>query len=516
MSGAIGFNYIPATVRVPLFYAEFDNTQAGYSQPVQRALIIGQATTTVPATPVPTFVPSVSWAQNTYGGGSQLANMIAMYRATDPVGEIWALALPDNGSGTAASGSIAITGPATANGTLSLYIGAGPNASGINQQLVSLGVTSGQTATQIATALAALINSTFGLPVTATSTSGTVTLTATNKGTLGNDIPIVLNYLGARGGQSTPAGLTVAITAMSGGATDPVLTNLATWLGTAGYDFIWNPYPNSTALGITSALMSDASGRWSYAAQVYGHVFSAARLSVSALQTLGTSFNDQHLTILGVNLASPTPAWVWGVGFMAAGAVSTKAQPNRPWQTLTIAAALPEPVGSDIGWANQETLLTSGIALAQRAAGGSAQIVRAVTTYQTNRFGSPDSSYLDTETLFTAMASIRGLKAAITQQLPRALLAADGTRLAATPAGSTPVVVTPSAAKGILLAEYQRQANLNWVQRPDLFLAGLVCQINAGDPSRLDVLFDPYYVGGLRVFAVLNQFHLQAAQPVAA
>jgi phage tail sheath gpL-like len=516
MSGAIGFSYIPPNLRVPLFYAEFDNTEAGSSQPVQRALIIGQATTAVPSTPSPAFVPSVAAAQSSYGAGSQLANMIATYRASDPVGELWALPLADATSATAASGTIAFAGTATANGTLFLYIGAGASASGLVNSPVQVGVTSGQVATALATAVAAAINAQYGLPVTAAAASSTVTLTANNKGTLGNDIPITLNYLGARAGQSTPAGLTVTITAMTGGATDPVLTNLATWLGTAAFDFIVNPYPNATALGVTSALMADATGRWSYAAQVYGHVFSASRNTVANLQTLGTGFNDQHLTILGVNNLSPTPAWVWAAGFVGAIAPSIKAQPNRPVQTLTIAGVLPEPIGFDIGFANEQVLLTAGIALASRGPGGIAQIVRAVTTYQLNKFGQPDTSYLDTETMFTLMAVIRNLKGAITQQLPRALLASNGTRLAATPAGATPVIVTPQIIQGILIAAYTQMAANNWVQRADLFAAGLLVQINANDPTRCDVLFDPYLVSGLRIFAVLTQFHLQAAQPAQA
>ena len=45
----------------------------------------------------------------------------------------------------------------------------------------------------------------------------------------------------------------------------------------------------------------------------------------------------------------------------------------------------------------------------------------------------------------------------------------------------------------------------------DLFAKGLVVIRNAQDPSRVDVLFDPYLISGLRIFAVLNQFRLAAA-----
>jgi phage tail sheath gpL-like len=508
MSGAIGFSYIPPNLRVPLFYAEFDNTQAGISQPVQRTLIIGQATTSVVSAPV--YIPSVAWAQAAYGIGSQLANAIRAYRASDPVGEIWALPFADAGGGTAATGSIAITGPASANGTLFLYLGGVADAN--DDTLITVGVTSGQSATVIGAAVAAAINAKTSLRVTAVATTGTVALTATNKGTLGNGIPIVLNYRGAQGGQATPAGLTVTVTAMSGGATDPSLASIATELGSAAFDFIINPYANSTALGYTSAMMSDSAGRWSYAAAVYGHVFSAKADTVANLQTLGSGFNDQHLTILGVNTASPTPADIWLAAAVGACAPSIKAQPNRPVQTLTIAGVLPAPTGQEWSFPNQQALLTSGIAVAQRVDGGSAAWVRAVTTYQENKYSQPDASYLDTETLYTLMAVIRALKSDITQKFPRALIADNGTRIGPTLPGDTPVTVTPSIIAGELVAEYGNLVDQMLCEDEAAFAAGLVVQRNANDNTRVDVLFDPYLVSGLRIFAVLTQFHLLAQQ----
>ncbi len=38
---SISFSTIPPGLKIPLFYAEFDNSQAGANQPNQRALILG-------------------------------------------------------------------------------------------------------------------------------------------------------------------------------------------------------------------------------------------------------------------------------------------------------------------------------------------------------------------------------------------------------------------------------------------------------------------------------------------
>ncbi len=510
-TGIVPFATIPPNLRVPLFYAEFDNSQAGVSQPVQRRLIIGQATTSVPAVPV--YVQSASWAASTFGARSQLAARVAAYMANDPVGEVWALPLADAASSAAASCTVTITGTASAAGTLWLYVGAGPTPVSNVAAPITVGVTAGDTATVIATNVAAALTAATYAPVTAAAAAGVVTLTAANKGTLGNAIPVVLNYLGAEGGQSVPAGVTVAITAMTGGATDPSLSTIATILGSQSFDFIASPYSDSVSLGFTTAMMNFTSGRWSYARALYGGVFTAHADTVANLLTYGASLNDPHLTDLAVNQASPTPPWIWDVAFMAQFAVSSVIQPNRPVQTLVLAGVLPAPAASEFTFSQQQSLLTTGMAVAVRSpSGGTAQIVRAVTTYQLNAYGQPDQSYLDTETLFLSAAIMRTLKAAITQKFPRALLADDGTRIPATPPGQTPVIVTPGVIKGELIAQYGAMVDLGLVENEAAFAAGLTVQRNANDNSRVDVLYDPYYVGGLRIFAVLNQFHMQAQQ----
>ena len=329
-------------------------------------------------------------------------------------------------------------------------------------------------------------------------------MTADNKGTLGNGIPILLNYLGPQGGQILPAGITASITAMAGGATDPSLASIATILGDMPFDYIVNPY--SATLAITSATMSDQAGRWSYSAAIYGHVFSAPADTVANLITFGTGLNDQHLSVLGVNAASPTPAWIWAAALVGAIAPALDADPARPVQTLPIAGVLPAPSGSNWNFSNRQSLLTAGVAVAQRDAAGRVSVVRCVTTYQTNKFGQPDQSYLDVEIMTTLTAVVRALKAVVTQKFPRAKLADDGTRF-----GAGQPVVTPSIARGVVIAEYANLVDQGLCENETAFAAGLIVQRNANDNSRLDVLFDPYLVSGLRIFAVLTQFHLAAA-----
>ena len=123
-----------------------------------------------------------------------------------------AIALADAGGAVDATGSVAFSGTATASGTITVYIDS------IKNGKYEIAVTSGDTATIIGDALEAAITANLDSPVSASNTAGTVTLTALNGGTEGNDISI--KHIG------TVAGITTTDTAMSGGATNPTLTNL--------------------------------------------------------------------------------------------------------------------------------------------------------------------------------------------------------------------------------------------------------------------------------------------------
>ena len=47
------------------------------------------------------------------------------------------------------------------------------------------------------------------------------------------------------------------------------------------------------------------------------------------------------------------------------------------------------------------------------------------------------------------------------------------------------------------------------MENAELFAEHLVVERDLNDPSRVNVLFPPDYINGLRIFALLNQFRLQ-------
>jgi phage tail sheath gpL-like len=500
----IPFATTPSNLRVPLFYAELDPSYANTAAPIQRTLLIGQMSSTGTFTPnVPARISSASLAVTGAGRGSILAQMAAYYEQADPQGDLHVLPLSD-AAGTAATGQIAVTGPATASGAIALYV------AGI---LVSVPVTTGDTATNIATNIAAAINASLGqtnsamtpcgLPVTATCTTGTVTLTAVNKGLAGNDIDLRINYRGSSGGEVLPTGVGITITAMANGATNPTLTTALANLVDKSYDFIVLSLTDTTSLAAVQTFLSDSTGRWGPMQQIYGHAWIALRGSAGTVAAAAVARNDQHLTAITFN-DGPNPTWAWAASFAGAAAASLRDDPALPLQFLTVPGLLAPPQAARYPLTvRNSTLLFSGCSTWNVDALGNVVMENIITTYTMNAQGAADNSYLEVETMYNLMYVIRFLKNRVQSKYARVKLAADGTRVKA-----NSNVVTPSTIRAELIAAYGALEEDGFVQNSAAFAANVVVEKNATNPNRVDILWPGTLINQLRVFATLIQFRL--------
>ncbi|WP_350578680.1 phage tail sheath subtilisin-like domain-containing protein [Pseudomonas sp. HY2-MNA-CIBAN-0224] len=491
----MNFNNIPSDIRVPLFYAEVDNSQANSATSTMPRLIVAQVNDDSTAAEVGklTLVSSLGLAIGIGGPGSMLAQMYETWRRIDPAGEVWCL--PVKGTGTKASGTVTITGAATESGLLNLYVG------GVRVRAV---VASGAALAEVAKSLAAAVNA-ASLPVTATSAEGVVTLTCKWSGESGNDIALQLNRLGRNNGESTPAGLTVALSAMAKGAGSPEVADLLASLGDEPFEFICSPWTDATSLNAWQEFMGDSAGRWSWAKQLYGHLYAAKRGTVGQLVAFGVTRNDQHATIHGFEPGCPDPFWRVAAAYAARTAVFISADPARPTQTGELTGIAPAPAGERFTLTERQSLLTHGIATASFS-GGVQRIERGITSYQRNAFDQPDDSYLDSESLHQSAYVISYLKSVITSKYGRHKLANDGTRF-----GAGQAIVTPNVIRGEMIASYYALERLGIVENADAFAQYLIVERSATNPNRLDVLFPPDLVNQLRVFALQYQFRLQYA-----
>jgi len=495
----VSFNYLPANVRVPLFYAELDNAQAGYFTQNKRALLIGQRLTAgSAAVNTPYLVSTTDQAKTLFGVGSMLARMHALYRQQDAIGEVWCIAAADAGAGTQATGTITVTGPATAGGTISLYVAG---------QRLTVAVAAADTANAIATSINTAINAATDLPVTSTVATAVVTLTCRWKGATGNDISVLDSFRGWAGGESLPSGVSLAYSGsnyLTGGATNPTLAgNVIPAMGDDEYDFVIHPYTDSTSLDAFQTEYNDAVGRWSWSRQVYGHCYTAQRGTLSALTTAGALRNDPHHTIAGIDNDCPNPGWEYAAAYGGANAVCLQVDVARPTQTTPLTGILAPRAGKRFLLTERQSLLNYGIATSTIAS-GIVRIERAITSYQKNAWSQADPSYLDSETLHTLAEITRRLRTRITQKYPRHKLANDGTRF-----GAGQAIVTPAVIRGELMAEYADMEELGLVENRKLFSKYLIVERDSANPNRINVLLPPDLVNQLRIFALLNQFRLQ-------
>lgn len=487
----VPFATIPQNLRTPLFFVEFDNSMANTATSTQRTLLIGQMLDGATGKDsIPERITSGTQAAERFGRGSMLHTEAEAYFRNDTAGEVWVLPLADTESQTAAAGKLKITSAANDTGVISLYI------AGIRVQMA---VVATDTAEAIATGLAKVINRNTNLPVTAAAEADTVTLTAKNKGAHGNGIDIRLNYLGLTGGESTPSGFEMTITAMSGGNGAPDLLNGLANLKDRSFDFIVNPYTDTASLDVVKTFLAE---RWAWGKQLYGHSYGVITGTYGQLADFGEKRNDQHASLLGVN-GSPSPDYQWSAAYTGAIAQSLRNDPGRPLQTLVISGVLPPDDTKILELTERNNLLHSGISTFTVDDDGTVRVENIITTYQKNAYGDNDDSYLQVETLYLLMFVSRYLRTQVTSKFGRMKLAEDGTRFAP---GSA--IVTPNIIRAELIAQYGFLEFNGHVQDAKGFAAGLKVERNSQNPNRVDVLWTGTLINQLRVFALLNQFRL--------
>ncbi|GBQ92093.1 bacteriophage tail sheath protein [Acetobacter nitrogenifigens DSM 23921 = NBRC 105050] len=491
MSGSVSIAGYNATNRVPGFYFALDNSKANTASVQRRVLIVGQMITGTGVANVATLSAGYSDSVAKYGAASQCAQMVSAYRKIDTQGEIWVLPLADDASAAAATGSWTISGTATAAGTLSLYVG---------DQLISVGVSSGDTAATVIASAVTAANQVAGLPVSIveSSTAGTLTATALNKGACGNDILLGVSLLGTTGGQSVPSGLTVAAGTMAEGTTNP--TTLATALATAGervYDLIIHPYTDSGSLNALQEWLNDTAGRWSAMLQLYGHAITAYRGTYGAATAFGITRNDQHATITPIG-DSPSSPLIWAAQLGAATAQSMRTNPALPVTGIALTVMPPTDAGR-YTTSQRNSLLYDGLATFTVNDSGTVEIERMVTTYQTNSAGVADDSYLDMETLLTAEICMQDLRTFLASQYSGYILVADGSKIAAGQKATTAALIGKAAA-----SRYRYQATQLWVQNADTFASALTAT-NVGG-GVVDLLLPYDFANQLRIVAGSLQF----------
>lgn len=486
----IPFNTIPNSLRMPGGYIEIDGSQAGLGADIPAVLLVGQklATGTAPAGEI-VRLSGVADAKAKAGNGSMLHQMVKKYRAIDKVLDIYMLPYADNPAGVQASAPHTVTAVATEAGTYALYIAG---------KLVSVPIATGQTTTQIATAIAAAINAADAgeIPVTATSALAVVTLTARHKGTTGNNIDIRVGIYG----EAKPAGLAVTITAMSGGTGDPATGDLTAIIGQRWFRYLVLGVSDAATL---AAIDLEADRRYLPPVQAGFRAFAAHRGDYAAAAAFGETKNYEHIADLSLYI---NPTTTWEAAAILAAAAAPKLY-NSPVESLE-GVALPGMIGLDYhDWTNANSLLYKGMSVMQTNKDGTCSIKRLISMYQFRADGSADDAYLDINTP-EVTERIRY------EQRTRANKRFIGTAAAKSNEGYRPGlrITTVDDVRAFLLSLYKNvlMREFGWVQDYEFYNENLVVEQDPLNPSRFNYVDTPVVLSPFYILAGRMQFRKTA------
>jgi phage tail sheath gpL-like len=462
----ISFDSIPSSIRKPGKYFEFNTKLAVRTLPanLQRMLIIAQSLTAgTIAQLIPTQVFSDVDAAAYFGNGSIAHLMVRAAIKANAYLDLTVCALDDSATAPVARvQTLALTGPATSTGVLTLYVG---------NVMYQVGINSADTATIVGTALKAALDNDPALPFTVVHTTGTLVFTAKNKGTVANQIDFLCTI--------TATGLTAVNTATTPGSVDPVLaTALAACFGEQ-YNVIASPFIDATSLASLKTHLDNVSGPME---QRPGIGIIADDDALGTVTTLTGTVNSGRI-VLAYLRGTKSPAYEVASAFAAV--MAYEEDPARPLNTLALANIAAPAIADRLSRTEQESCLNNGTAPLEVGPGEVVQIVRAITTYIKDPQGILDISMLDITTIRTLDYVRAAIRTRVALRFPREKLSSK----------------TPNAVRDQIMDVLEQLEELEIVENVAENADGVICERDLQDPNRLNAKIPTDVVNGLHVFA---------------
>ena len=482
---SISFPSLSDGVRVPFIYGEFDPTGASEDPSLMpyTVLIMGQMLPSGKATPLEPFRPtSAKQADELAGKGSQLASMIKAYLVANNVTKMIAIPVPDAEEGIAATGAIKLNGAVTIGAPVCLYI------SGI---LVRAAATIGATADSIISKLAAAINGNEDLPVIARNELNVLTLTAKNKGENGNDIDLRLSYRD----EPIPAGISIEVTPMHGGAGNPDISEAIAAMGDTQYHVIASAFTDAFSLDLLHAEMES---RWGPLCQIDGQVIMVKSGTFGQVTTFTSKLNGKHFTVIPSE-GSPTAPWVDAAASAGVVAYYANNDPARGFRTLLVPGVLaPHPRDRWPNFPEKNQGYFEGVSGRYVAPDGTVRFQKLITTHVYNELGAEDKAFLSLNSPLTLSYLRYDWRNYLLLKYPRHKLAGDAD---AKFYNVTQPIMTPKLGKAEAIARFKVWLEMGLVEGFDQFKQDVIVERNSKNENRLDWLLRPdlmnqFEVGG--------------------
>jgi phage tail sheath gpL-like len=462
----ISFDSIPSSIRKPGAYFEFNTKLAVRTLPSNknRLLFIGQRLASgLAPVGLPFRVFSDDDAATYFGRGSVLHLMIKAAIKANRYAEIEAVGIDDAAGSAAAVGSVAFTGTASDSGVATIKVGG---------RQVQLAVPAGQTADALALAFLPLLVSQVDWPVETTSPNiRSVTMTARNKGTIGNGVLFEASI--------TAPGMTAAVTAPTGGSVDPDITATLAGVFSSADEIIVTPFATQSSLTALRTHINDRSGSLEQrgCVGIYG-----SRGTLSAATTLAGQINSGRIVCA---LLPGTATTAYELAAVFGAVVAFEEDPAMPLNTLALTGVLPPNLASRLSRTEQEVCLANGVTPIEVGPGETVQIVRAVTTYTLSPAGVTDISLLNLTTIRTLDYVRKACRERIALRFPR----------------SKKSVRTVAQVRSELYDVLIKLEELEIIENVEANKDGLIVENDSQDPDRINARIPCDVVNGLHVFA---------------
>lgn len=439
-------------------------------------------------------------ALNLFGAGSPAHRMVLAFMKTNPNTPLYVAPVKAANGGVAASLAITITGPATASGTIRCNI--------VGDTPVDTGFLSGDTATTIASNMAANINSQVNLPVTALASSGTLTLTAKVVGARGNWIRASARVLSGAGVTSNVSKQTY----FTGGAGSDSYANVLSFLATNGlrfYQYITEAGCDNVDATQFEAVQSQIDTLAQPTVGLRQRAIAGSCDSLANTTTVTTAVNDPRCEVVWLQNSDTLPSelaanaaaayMLFETPPLSAGGVNFDGFGNDAVSAPFWNAVKAPLDGSAPSSTSIKSAVLSGITPLKVQQGGRTSIVKRVTTRFLN--GSVnDYRITDMGKVTICDYFSDDLVNLLVNRYPRKLIANDPVQGSPPPGAN---VVTPSQVKNTVIELINQYAAAGLINGPAA-ISGLVVQRESSPSSRIGIrvpLFtnDPLHTFGVSV-----------------
>ena len=462
----ISFDSIPASIRKPGRYMEFNTSLAVRTLPAnaQSVLIIGQrlASGSV-ASLVPTQVFSDKEAAAYFGTGSIAHRMVQAAINAYPYLNLNVVGVDDASSSPVKRvETMTITGPATASGSIVLWIG---------NDRIEVGIASADTATVVAQDIAAELAAHPDIPFAVTQATGVLTFTAKNAGTVANQIDFAADV--------KAAGITAAFAQTTAGSVDPDISAALAEVYSGSYTIYATPFNDATSLATLKTHLNSIAGPLEQRPATAYFGYDGALASAT---TLATGINSGRMLCAYLR-GTKSPAYEIAAAFAAVKAYEE--DPARPLNTLELTGVAAPVIDQRLSRTEQESCLANGVTPLEVNASGNVAIVRAISTYTKNSTGVSDVSLLDITTICTLDYARKAWIERIALRFPRSKLSSK----------------TPAAVRDELIDVAEKLEELEILENVAANLDGFIVERDSQDNNRLDAKLPTDVVNGLHVFA---------------